>query len=195
MSTCVDLLPSTASECVAALTPYVDRDWLEVTAADLDWSCSETARHICDDLYFYAMQVIYAQPRGYVCTELKLDDTATPARLLEAFTAHAELLRRTVRAADPDDRAHHNYGNSDPEGFAAMGMVETLIHTLDVVRGLNPDDDWQPSPHLASAVLSRLFPDAPAGEPAEVLLYCCGRGALGELPRQHEWSWDGTVRT
>jgi len=29
-----------------------------------------------------------------------------------------------------------------------------------------------------------------------VLLYCCGRTALGELPRQTEdWQWDGTVRT
>ena len=34
------------------------------------------------------------------------------------------------------------------------------------------------------------------GDPTDVLLYCCGRCALGELPRHtQDWQWDGTVRT
>ena len=48
------------------------------------------------------------------------------------------------------------------------------------------------TPHIR---LARLFPDAPSGDPVDVLLYCCGRAALGELPRQTLWQWDGTVRT
>jgi hypothetical protein len=38
-------------------------------------------------------------------------------------------------------------------------------------------------------------PQAPSGDPVDVLLYCCGRAALGELPQQTEWQWDGRVRT
>ena len=76
-----------------------------------------------------------------------------------------------------------------------MGVVETLIHTLDLVRGLNPEDQWRPPSELAAPVIARLFPHAPGGDPADVLLYCCGRAALGELPRQTQWRWDGTVRT
>jgi hypothetical protein len=56
-----------------------------------------------------------------------------------------------------------------------MGVVETLIHTLDVVRGLHPADPWLPSGALAAPVIARLFPDAPSGDPADVLLYCYGR--------------------
>jgi hypothetical protein len=76
-----------------------------------------------------------------------------------------------------------------------MGVVETLIHTFDVVRGLNPADQWRPPTELAAPVIARLFPHAPSGDPADVLLYCCGRAALGALPRQTLWRWDGTVRT
>ena len=39
------------------------------------------------------------------------------------------------------------------------------------------------------------FRGHPSGDPADVLLYCCGRAALGELPRQTQWQWDGRVRS
>ena len=188
-------VPAAARESVAALTSYTDLDWQQLPAAGLQWSCRQTTLHMLDCLYFYAMQVIYGDPGTYLCTELALDDSASPPRLLAALTAHAELLDRIARSADPGLRAHHNYGVSDPAGFAAMGVVETLIHTLDVVRGLNPADPWRPPAELAAPVIARLFPNAPGGDPADVLLYCCGRAALGELPRQTEWQWDGTVRT
>ena len=187
--------PAAARASAAALAGYTDLDWQQVPAADLRWSCWQTALHMVDCLYFYAMQVVCGNPDGYLCTELALDDSASPPRLLAALSAHAELLHRIVRSADPDLRAHHNYGVSDPAGFAAMGVAETLIHTLDVVRGLNPADQWRPPAALAAPVIARLFPHAPSGDPADVLLYCCGRAALGELPRQTLWQWDGTVRT
>ena len=188
-------MPAAARASVAALAGYTDLDWQQEPAADMQWTCRKTALHMVDCLYFYAMQVIYGQPDGYLCTELALDDSASPARLLDALGAHADLLHRIALSADPDVRAHHNYGVSDPAGFAAMGVVETLIHTLDVVRGLNPADPWRPPAALAAPVIARLFPHAPSGDPTDVLLYCCGRAALGELPRQTQWQWDGTVRT
>jgi hypothetical protein len=188
-------VPAAASASAAALAGYTDLDWQQASAADLEWSCWQTALHMVDCLYFYTMQVVYGQPDTYLCTELALDDSASPTRLLAALTAHAELLHRITRSADPGLRAHHNYGVSDPAGFAAMGVVETLIHTLDVVRGLNPADPWRPPAALAAPVLTRLFPNAPSGDPVDVLLYCSGRAPLGELPQQTEWQWDSTVRT
>ena len=188
-------MPAAARASVAALAGCTDLDWQQVPAAGLQWSCCKTALHMVDCLYFYAMQVIYGNPDGYLCTELALDDSASPPRLLAALGAHAELLHRIARSAGPDLRAHHNYGLSDAAGFAAMGVVETLIHTFDVVRGLNPADPWLPPAKLAAPVIARLFPHAPSGDPTDVLMYCCGRAALGELPRQTEWQWDGRVRT
>ena len=188
-------LNAAAGASVAALAGYSDLDWQQVPAAELEWSCRQTTLHMVDCLYFYAMQIVYGNPDDYLCTELALDDSASPPRLLVALSAHAELLNRIALSADPDLRAHHNYGVSDAAGFAAMGVVEMLIHTLDVVRGLNPEDQWRPPSELAAPVLARLFPHAPIGDPADVLLYCCGRAALGELPRQTSWRWDGTVRT
>jgi hypothetical protein len=183
-----------AGVCVAALSDYVDLDWRQVPAAESEWSCWQTSLHMVDCLYFYAMQVVYGQTDGYLCTELALDDSASPPRILAALSAHADLLYRVARSAAPELRAHHNYGVSDPGGFAAMGVVETLIHTYDVVRGLNPADQWRPPSELAAPVISRLFPHAPPGEPTDVLLYCCGRAPLGDLARQTRWQWDGTVR-
>jgi len=184
-----------ARASVAALAAYTDLDWRRVPAGDLEWSCWQTALHMVDDLYFYAMQVVYGQPDGYLCTELALDDSASTQRLLTALSAHADMLHRIAQSAERDLRAYHVYGVSDPAGFSAMGVVETLIHTFDMVRGLNPADPWRPPAALAAPVIARLFPNAPSGDPADVLLYCCGRAALGDLPRQTQWRWDGTVRT
>ena len=188
-------LRATASASVAALAGYTDLDWQQTRAAGLEWSCWQTALHMVDCLYFYACQIVYGNPDEYLCTELALDDSASPQRLLTALSAHAELLHSIARAADPAVRAYHNYGRSDADGFAAMGVLETMIHTFDVTRGLNPADQWRPPAELAAPVIARLFPDAPSGDPVDVLLYCCGRAALGELPRQTLWQWDGTVRT
>lgn len=188
-------LPATVRVSVAALGGYTDLDWQQVPAADLELSCWQTALHMAYALYFYAMQVVYGQPDGYLCTELALDDSASPPRLLDAVSAHADLLHRLAGSADPDLRAHHDYGVSDAAGFVAMGVVETLIHTYDVVRGLNPADPWRPPAALAAPVIARLFPHAPSGDPTNVLLYCCGRVSLGQLPRQTGWQWDSTVRT
>ena len=105
----------------------------------------------------------------------------------------SELLRLAVSAAPPTARAWHPYGTSDADGFAAMGITETLVHTYDIARGLGLS--WSPPAEPSAAVLSRLFPQAPAGDPAEVLLWCTGRIALDGRPRRTEWRWASSVRT
>ena len=82
-------LRAAAVASVAALAGYTDLDWQQVPAAELEWSCRQTALHMVDCLYFYAMQIVYGNPDGYLCTELALDDSASPPRLLAARTKRA----------------------------------------------------------------------------------------------------------
>lgn len=179
--------------CVAALRPYVDRDWKATNARDLDWSVWDTLVHLNDCVYFYAAQILLADPHEYICTALTPDDHSTPARLVDALGVHTRLLAQTVDAADPESRGHHVYGASDPEGFAAMGVLESLVHTYDATHGLDPESTWRPPDDLAVPALARLFPHAPdvAASPSDLFLYMCGRIALGDLPRQTDWRWYG----
>jgi len=196
VGTLANLIPAATAACVAALEPHTTADWRATAAGDLDWSCWDTALHIADDLYFYAVQLVDGRPGpGYLSTELALDADATVRGLLRAIPVHGELLRRAALGAGPSDRGYHVYGISDSEGFAAMGIVETLVHTYDIVRGLVPTTIWRPPPELALPVLRRLFPDAPPGDASDVLLYSCGREPLRDRPRQGRWRWDGSVRT
>ena len=96
------------------------------------------------------------------------------------------LLSRAIAAAAPTDRGWH-WGPCDPEGFAAMGVAETILHTYDITRGLGVD--WRPPPDLCAKVLRRLFPDAPTGDPVPVLLWCTGRGDLDGHARVTSWVW------
>ncbi|GAA2889703.1 hypothetical protein [Nonomuraea rubra] len=74
-----------------------------------------------------------------------------------------------------------------------MGMVELLVHGLDIGRAL--DLGWRPPEHLCAPAVRRLFPEAPDGADAtEVLLWCTGRAELPGLGRRDRWQWDGAVR-
>lgn len=168
-----------------------DRSW-EVPAGDVEWTCRATAGHVADDLFSYASQVIAQPADRYLPIEAVVDPSATNLEILKAVSMCGRLLANAVRLADPSARAWHPYGTSDPDGFAAMGVVEVLVHTFDITQGLGTD--WTPPAALCEPVLRRLFPKAPSGDPAAVLLHCCGRRPLGERPQLSEWAWDSTVR-
>jgi hypothetical protein len=104
-----------------------------------------------------------------------------------------ELLRLAVTAAPSEARAWHPYGTSDPEGFAAMGVVEVLVHTYDITSGLGLE--WAPPPELSELALARLFPGAPPGDPSSVLLWSTGRTSFTGRPRLTQWRWDSSVRS
>ncbi|MEU5940928.1 hypothetical protein ABZ807_17440 [Micromonospora sp. NPDC047548] len=72
-----------------------------------------------------------------------------------------------------------------------MGVAETLLHTHDITEGL--DIPWRLPEPLAAQVLGRLFPDAPDGGSAEVLLWMTGRGDLDGRPHRTAWSWRAAV--
>jgi hypothetical protein len=186
-----DLVTDAVAETRRALGPAMDADW-SVRATDLEWSCWETGVHVADCLVFYASQIIDQPAEGYVPFEITMTEDAKPDGLLRTITVGGAILERTVAAAQPSDRGYHVYGTSDADGFAAMGVVETLVHTYDIATALGLD--WRPPAAMCSPVLTRLFPDAPAGDPSAVLLWCTGRTVLDDRPRRAEWRWDGTVR-
>ncbi|PWU49046.1 hypothetical protein DLJ46_10335 [Micromonospora globispora] len=176
-------------EMVRVLGPATDRDW-SVRAGDLEWSCWATAAHVAHDLLAYAGQVSATPTDRYLPFDLRVREDASPADVLTVVTASAGLLCAAVDTADPRLRAWH-WGPCNPGGFAAMGVAETVLHTYDITRGLGLP--WRPPARLSSGVLRRLFPDAPAGNAPEVLLWMTGRAALGDRPRRTSWAWRAAI--
>ncbi|MFG2844426.1 maleylpyruvate isomerase N-terminal domain-containing protein [Kitasatospora sp. NPDC048296] len=173
------------TELLKALGPHAAEDWT-VPAGSLEWSCWETAAHIAHDLLAYAGQLAARPTDSYLPFDLTVRPTASPTEVLQTVTACGRLLSGALATAGPTLRAWH-WGPCDPEGFAAMGVAETLLHTHDITQGLAVD--WLPPAPLCAAVLDRLFPDAPPGDPIQVLLWCTGRGELDDLPRRTSWMW------
>ncbi|MDT0444606.1 maleylpyruvate isomerase N-terminal domain-containing protein [Streptomyces johnsoniae] len=206
-------LPVTADDVARAvrlaLTTLAEAsgaDW-EHKAGGLEWTCWETAEHLADDLFAYAVQlgprtppldgevpfVAGSRRPGGPAISVRADRSAGPAGLLQVLESCGALLAAMVRTTPPHVRSYHSNGVSDPEGFAAMGIVETLVHTHDLAEGLGRP--WSPPADLCAPVLARLFPDAPAGtDPWSTLRWATGRGELPGHPRLTTWRWDGTPR-
>jgi hypothetical protein len=191
---------------VSALRRAEGADW-SVSAGSLEWDCWETVEHLADDLFSYAVQLGPASPPtnthvplawsrkrpGGPANAIFADREAGPAGLLQVLDSCGALLTAIVRTAPPTVRAHHVFGASDPEGFAAMGVVETLVHTHDVAEGLGID--WAPPADLCDRVLTRLFPHAPTGTDRwPTLLWATGRAELPGRPRLGSWRWYGVPR-
>jgi hypothetical protein len=188
------------------LASAAELDWT-VPAGGLDWTCWETVEHMSDDLFTYAVQLGPAAPSmtthvpfgwqrrhadGPPLTVF-VDPAEGPRGLLQVFEACGALLSAMVTVVPAQRRSFHSYGPSDASGFAAMGVVEVLVHTHDVALGLGLD--WTPPADLCAAALRRLFPDAPAGaQPWPTLLWACGRADLPGHPARTEWTWDGSPR-
>lgn len=192
MPVTADDLDTAISSVMSALRPAAGRDW-SVRAGELDWDCWHTAEHIGDCLLSYAAQLA-ARPEGrYVRFLASVDKDATAAQALEFAETGGRILVAMVRTAPADVRAYHPTGIADPEGFAAMGCAEALLHGQDIAAGLglaiNPD------PGTCRAVLARLFPDTPddlAGtDPWRALQWSAGRVSLPGHPRLSRWRWRG----
>ncbi|MFD8649857.1 maleylpyruvate isomerase N-terminal domain-containing protein [Streptomyces mirabilis] len=191
---------------VAVLREAPSAAW-EGKAGSLEWDCWETVEHLSDDLFAYAAQLgpktppldgevpfVWESRRpGGPANAIHANRKAGPAGLLQVLEASGSLLVAMVRTTPPQTRAHHVFGVSDPEGFAAMGIVETVVHTHDLAQGLGLT--WSPPADLCSRVLARLFPDAPSStDPWLTLLWATGRAELPGHPCLTTWCWDGTPR-
>ncbi len=176
-------------------------------AGSLEWDCWETGEHLSDDLFAYAAQLGPGSPPltgevpflwesrrpGGPANAIHADRAAGPAGLLQVLEASGALLVAMARTTPPQTRAYHGYGVSDPEGFAAMGLVETLVHTHDLAEGLGLV--WAPPAGLCSRALARLFPDAPQDtDPWPTLLWATGRAELPGRPLLTTWRWYGEPR-
>lgn len=184
------------------LAGAVELDW-QVPAGTLTWTCWETVEHIADVLLAYAAQLGPARSaattyvpfgwryhrEGGPGLTIWADPEEGPAGLIEVLETCGAMLAMTVDAVPADRPAFHNYGTSDASGFAAMGVVEVLLHMHDVAAGLGLK--WMPPADLCAAALWRLFPEAPSGgAPWETLLEVTGRGRTVV----ERWKWDGTPR-
>jgi hypothetical protein len=187
----------------AALRSVAGQDW-RVPAGDLTWTCWETVEHVADDLFSYAGQLAAEQPPadGYVAwgyqkarpdapaLTIYADPSAGTAGLLQVLEASGGMLAACVQVSPPQRRGFHPYGVSDASGFAAMGIVETLVHLHDIAETLK--FPWEPDAGVCARVLARLFPDAPTGnDPWPTLLWSTGRIDLPGHPRQNQWRWQG----
>jgi hypothetical protein len=173
------------AEMVRVLSPHTAQDW-QVQAGSLDWTCWKTAAHVAHDLLAYAGQVAARPTTAYLPFDLTIANNAPPQDVLAVVTACGGLLSSALATAGPETRAWH-YGSCNLSGFAAMGVAETLLHTYDITQGLRVP--WLPPEDLSAAVLSRLMPDAPAGDPAQVLLWSHGRAELAGQPLVTSWVW------
>ena len=157
--------------------------------------------HVSDDLFAYAAALApgtpetrvdvpfarWAEPAGDEQT-IHTDPAAGNAGVVQVLDACGGLLSAVARTRGADARGWHPYGVSDPDGFAAMGTVETLLHLYDVAGPLGLA--WHPDPDVVRRVLERLFPGEPTAEPWPSLLAATGRAGSDRT----QWRWDGTVR-
>lgn len=141
--------------CVHVLEGVPTAQW-HAQAGGLEWTCWETLEHLADDLLTYALRFGLAQPIAAPRVPLRIssdrpdgpanvifgDHEAGPGGLLTVVEACGGLLATVVDTTDAATLAPHVFGASDPEGFAAMGVVETLVHTHDIAQGLNRV--WEP---------------------------------------------------
>lgn len=171
------------AEMVRVLGPYESADW-RIRAGSLEWSCWTTAAHVAHDLLAYAGQVAAESDDAYLPFDLWVRDSASPGDLLRIVTASGRLLSNALAAAGPSVRAWH-WGPTDPSGFAALGVTETLMHTFDITAGLGIT--WRAPEDLCRAVLTRLFPDAPGDDPIGGLLWSTGRADLPGRSRPTSW--------
>ncbi|MER6298919.1 maleylpyruvate isomerase N-terminal domain-containing protein [Kitasatospora sp. NPDC001539] len=185
-------------EAAAVTTGVLERaagaDWSRRPAGS-DWSARATLDHLALGLLGYAGLLTVRPTDRYITLFGSLDPAAPIPHCLEGLRIAAGLLATTVRATPPAARAWHPWGHSDGPGFAAMGVVELLVHTWDLAGAFGLG--WQPPEHLAGPAVDRLFPEAPRGHgPAETLLWCTGRATLPGHPRRPAdgWQWDGRVR-
>lgn len=198
-----DDVTSAVGLAVAALNESPAQDW-HIPAGTLTWDCWETVEHLSDDLFAYAAQLgpksppldsevpFHWTPRreGGPANSIFADPAAGTAGLLQTLETCGALLAAMVRTTAADVRAYHSYGVSDAEGFAAMGIVETLVHTHDLAEGLGIG--WTPPADLCDRVLARLFPDAPDDKDRwTVLLWSTGRTELPGRARVTSWKWHG----
>ncbi|MEU6859207.1 hypothetical protein AB0B28_10110 [Glycomyces sp. NPDC046736] len=171
-------------------------------AGPMDCDCWDALDHLNNGVFSYAFRLAPPVPEEWrpsilwdrggdrplpIVTDRELGPEAGLAVLLNV----GGLVSAVVETRPDSARAFHVWGTADPEGFAAMGVVETLAHAFDIATGLGVE--CSPPAELVAPALARLFPEAPTGtDPWPTLLWATGRGELDGFERRgSDWTWHG----
>ncbi len=176
-----------AELCRLALEPALPADW-DVPVPGLDFTVASVVAHAAEAPLWYSVDMWSGAENA--AFDVKVLADAANERLLTSLLAAARALAAGVDAAPAGTRGFHPFGSPDPDGFAAMGCDELLVHGDDAARGLAVE--FTPDPRLAAAVLARLFPwhtVGPDDDPWEVLLWANGRTERAGRPHQERWRW------
>lgn len=189
---------SAADELAKVLTPTIGMDW-EIQTPDLAWTQTQTAIHTMRACLEYSYQVVGKKMDTYQPVLFERKESASAADYLMMIPTAARVLSRVVATAEVSDRAWHAYGESDPIGFAAMGVVEVSVHTYDLAKGFGID--FTPLQAPSEFAITRLFADTVetnadflAEDWGKRLLWYAGRIELAGLARREGWKWNGRVR-
>jgi hypothetical protein len=144
-----DLIARDATE---ALSSVVDEDWSR-RAGTLDWTCRETIDHTIDCAFSYAMQVAARAQSGFLpFGELRSKMVASNTDLLAGLTAVARMMHDVVACAPQGTVASDGVVTLDLSDWCARGAYEIVLHTNDVLSGL--EVDWQLRTELCDAIMS-----------------------------------------
>jgi hypothetical protein len=183
-----------------ALRPAPVQAW-EAQAGPMECSCWDALEHLNNGVFSYALRlappVPYVERRptimwerpGALALPLVTDREAGPEAAIEVLLMVGGLVAAVVDSKPATARSWHIWGTADPEGFAAMGVVETLAHAFDLTQGLGLE--FEAPAGLVAPALARLFPEAPADtDPWPTLLWATGRGELEGFERRGpDWTW------
>ncbi|MFG3341169.1 hypothetical protein [Glycomyces sp. NPDC048151] len=183
-----------------ALRPAPAAAW-DAQAGPMDCSCWDALEHLNNGVFSYAVKlappVPYDQGRPTIIWHrpgdrerpLMTDRADGPEAAIEVLLIAGGLAAAVVDSRPATARAWHIWGMADPEGFAAMGVVETLAHAFDLTQGLGLE--FAAPADLVAPALARLFPEAPVDtDPWPTLLWATGRGDLDGFERRGpDWTW------
>ncbi|MER6674542.1 GNAT family N-acetyltransferase [Streptomyces sp. NPDC000983] len=175
---------------VGLLSTASERDWDAVEAARSQWSCREAAVHVAQSLIAYASRLAARGKDPYVPFVVAAEDGRGGEGALRAVETAGALLAATIRTTPRGLRAPHPrpFGTANPEGFAALGVGEVLLHTYDIAEALGLA--YQPPAELAGFALTRLLPQVrPGPTPWSTLLWATGRGELPGRAPVTDWHW------
>jgi hypothetical protein len=132
----VDELVTVVDLAVTTLGEVTDRDW-SVPAGTLEWSCWQTADHLVDCVFSYALQFAARADDGWLeVQELHAMPSATPTVLVQALGAVGEMLAAVLRAAPLGAVASDGVAPLGVADWAARAIYEVLVHAHDVLDGL-----------------------------------------------------------
>ena len=160
---------------------------------DLTWSRIECAGHILDAFSYCIVNQSNpaTQPLPRV---LRVSQGVASNDIVSVLPLWGEVfIQATEVAAKSGSRGAHRWGYPDSEGYLAIGCVEVLLHTYDMLRDTDLKNDFEQSLESTTIdkVTVRLFPWT-TGETNfwKALLWATGRLQItGKPDMRNRWAW------